>query len=159
MATAMLGIALFVQPVAEAGAAMYAVPPFTGSEARLVQRESGADRARGGETGTETGAGARDRMLILVGAAAPDGAERRPGVGRWAGLADPIGTAAHGWHVPTMAPSLPVSRSARSSLSPQWDWCRHGPLPTSAGIGPIPTASVVIGTIAVKSFWHQRIGF
>jgi hypothetical protein len=38
MATAMLGIALFVQPVAEAGAAMYAVPPFTGSEARLVER-------------------------------------------------------------------------------------------------------------------------
>ena len=32
---AMLGIALFVQPVAEAGAAVYAEPPFTGSGARL----------------------------------------------------------------------------------------------------------------------------
>jgi hypothetical protein len=35
---AMLGIALFVQPVAEAGAAVYAEPPFTGSGARLVER-------------------------------------------------------------------------------------------------------------------------
>jgi hypothetical protein len=37
MATAMLGIALFVQPVT-AGAAVYAEPPFTGSRAGLVER-------------------------------------------------------------------------------------------------------------------------
>jgi hypothetical protein len=37
MATAMLGIALFVQPITQAGATVYAEPPFVG-EARFVEQ-------------------------------------------------------------------------------------------------------------------------
>ena len=82
MATAMLGIALFVQPVTEAGAAVYAEPPFTGSEARLVEQiQDGPHRDWHRDRDWRRGP-PRATLIIRVGAAAPDGAERHPGVGR-----------------------------------------------------------------------------
>ena len=83
-----LGVVLAAQPITQVSAAVYAEPPVARSRARLVERIQGGPH-REWRRGPA-------RTYIRVGAAAHDGVEPRPGVGLWAGLADPIGSVAPG---------------------------------------------------------------
>ena len=145
MTASTLAIVLVAHPLADAGAAVYADRPFGGWQAQKI--ESIQFRAEGGITALPTGAEPRARTPIPVGAEDLDGVERRLGGGHRDGAANPIGTVAPGCVGRITAPSLPGWRWERLSPSLLWAMSLPGLRRTCAGIGRIPTATVVTGTI------------